>query len=160
MLMKTSGQTTGFSLIELVIVLMIMAILAVIAIGRVVNVRADAQANLTAREANRLNRIAMTARQSLGRWPNDAQHGIVPGDMASFFPPNAFKGGTPVGGLWDWNGPNGSLPVGISVNFQHQTDEPAGIYDLIDQRFDDGDRTTGKIRRIFNGRLFWCFLVE
>lgn len=159
--MNQTGQPAGFSLIELVIVLAIVGILAVVAAGRVLDIKSDSQINATMTEANRLNRLAMIARERLGRWPNDANQGVVPTDLRSVLFPNSFLT-TPIGGQWDWNGPGTTIPhFGMAVYFTSTTAEPRGQYTKLDTKFDDGNAATGKIRRHLSGsKVSWCFLVE
>lgn len=158
--MNHSGQPSGFSLTELVIVMAIMGILAAMAASRVVEIREESQINAAVSEANRLNQLAMTARAIIGRWPNDASHGVVPVELRSVLFEDSFKSGTPIGGLWDWNGEGRSTPMGFAINFATTRAEPVGTYAKIDGRFDDGNPETGKIQRRDLGRIFWCFLVE
>ena len=159
--MTNTTRTGAFSLIELVIVLAILGILAVVAASRVLDIKSDSQINATMTEANRLNRLAMIARERLGRWPNDASNGVVPTDLRSVLFPTSFRA-TPIGGQWDWNGPGTTVPHwGIAVHFTSSRAEPIGEYSKLDAKFDDGNASTGKIRRFVSGsRVSWCFLVQ
>lgn len=160
--MNQTGGPAGFSLIELVIVLAIMGILAAVAGSRIVNARTDAQINVTVTEANRFNRLAMIAQQLNGKLPNDAYQGLVPTDLRPPLFANSFQSATPVGGLWDWNGPGTTIPhLGMSINFPSTSAEPSGMYSRLDTKFDDGSTSTGKIRRhVTGGRVYWCFLIQ
>lgn len=160
--MTPSQRPAGFSLIELVIVLLIVGILAVVASSRVMNIRDDARINAVATEANRLNRLAMVASAQLGRLPNDVNQGVVPIELRPPLFTNSFSSATPAGGLWDWNGPGTTVPyLGMSVNYASASDEPSGLYAQLDTKFDDGNAGTGKIRRhVLGSRPVWCFLIQ
>jgi prepilin-type N-terminal cleavage/methylation domain-containing protein len=159
--MTYTTRTGAFSLIELVIVLAILGILAVVAASRVLDIKSDSQINTTMTEANRLNRLAMIARERLGRWPNDAMNGTVPADLRPVLFATTFRT-TPSGGEWDWNGPGTTIPHwGMAVHFATSSAEPSGQYAKLDAKFDDGNASTGKIRRFVSGnRVSWCFLVQ
>lgn len=160
--MNHTGRPAGFSLIELVIVLAIMGILAAVAGSRIVNARTDAQINVTVTEANRLNRLAMVAQQLNGKLPDDVNQGLVPTELRPPLFANSFQLATPVGGLWDWNGPGTTIPhMGMSIYFLSTSAEPSGIYSRLDTKFDDANAATGKIRRhVTGGKVFWCFLIQ
>ncbi|MBL8890103.1 MAG: type II secretion system protein [Planctomycetaceae bacterium] len=152
----------GFSLIELVIVLLIVGILAVVASSRVLNIRTNAQLNAIVTEANRLNRLAMIAQQLNGRLPANTNGQVVPTELQPPLYAHSFQARNPVGALWDWNGPGTSLPVyGISCVFDSTSAEPSGLYTQLDSKFDDGNAATGKIRRqILSSKPYWCFSVQ
>jgi prepilin-type N-terminal cleavage/methylation domain-containing protein len=160
--MNQMGRPTGFSLVELVIVLLIIGILAAVASSRVLNVRNDAQINAVVTEANRLNRLALIAQQLNGRLPNNTTERIVPTELQPPLYANSFQATNSVGAHWDWNGPGTSLPVqGMSCLFPSTSAEPRGMYTQLDTKYDDGNANTGKIRRhILSGRPFWCFSVQ
>lgn len=160
--MNQTGRPTGFSLIELVIVLLIVGILAVVASSRVLDIRNDARINATVTEANRFNRLAMTARALNGQLPNDVVHSVVPTELRSALFANSFSSATPVGGRWDWNGPGSSIPhFGMSIRYGTTAEEPPGLYTRLDSKFDDGNEAAGKIRRQAGGGVvFWCFLIQ
>ncbi|MBL8890102.1 MAG: type II secretion system protein [Planctomycetaceae bacterium] len=160
--MRQTGRSSGVSLIELVVVVTIIAILATVAASRVIDIRSDAQINATFSEANRLNRLAMTARALIGRLPNDVNQGVVPSELRPALFASSFSSPTPAGGLWDWNGPGTTMPhLGMSIFFTSTTAEPAGMYAKLDAKFDDGSANSGKIRRhVAGSRVLWCFLID
>lgn len=155
-------RPTGFSLIELVIVLLIVGILAVVASSRVLNIRNDARLNAVVTEANRLNRLAMIAQQLNGRLPNNTTGTTVPTELQPPLYANSFQAANPVGAFWDWNGTGSSLPVlGMSCFFSSTSAEPSGLYSQLDTKFDDGNALTGKIRRhVLSSQPYWCFSVQ
>lgn len=160
--MNPKRQALGFSLVEIVVVLAITAVLIAVAAVRAMSNPAEARANSLMVQVSRLNDAARVARQMHGRWPADVHNSIVPADMATLLHPNGLRAPTPAGGNWDWNGPDGPTPhVGFSVRFATMADEPTEILPILENKFDDGNPNTGRIRRIISsGRPFWCFRVE
>jgi len=160
--MNHGGRPAGFSLVELVIVLLIIGILAVVASGRVLNIRNEAQINALLTEGNRLNRLALIAQQLNGKLPNNTNERIVPSELQPPLFANSFQATNGLGAYWDWNGPGTSLPVmGMSCLWDSTSVEPRRIYTQMEAKYDDKSETTGKIRRhVLSGRPFWCFSVE
>jgi prepilin-type N-terminal cleavage/methylation domain-containing protein len=155
-------QALGFSLVEIVIVLAIMAVLVAVAAVRAMSNTDEARANSLIAQVRRLNDAARVARQLNGRWPADVFNSIVPADMATLLHPNGLRAPTPAGGNWDWNGPGGDIThIGFSVRCATLADEPPNLLQLIENKFDDANVNTGWIRRVISsGRPFWCFRVE
>ncbi len=160
--MRQLVRPAGFSLIELVIVLLIIGILTAVVGSRAMNIRSDAQINAMVTEANRLNRLAMIASQINGKWPANVGERVVPAELQPPLYANSFQANNSVGAGWDWNGTGTSLPVmGISCFFQSTSAEPRGLYSKLDTKYDDGNAATGKIRRhVLSGKPYWCFSVE
>lgn len=160
--MNPKRQASGFSLVEIVIVLAITAVLVAVAAIRATGSSAEARANSLMAQVRRLNDAARVARQLNGRWPADVHNSIVPAEMATLLAPNSLRAPTPAGGNWDWNGPAGpTANVGFSVRFATMADERPEILQALESKFDDGNVNTGRIRRITSsGRPFWCFRVE
>lgn len=152
---------SGYSLVELVIVLAITAILLAVAVPRMFRPTDDARLNSLMAQVRQLNNVARMVKQKTGEWPRDANNSVVPSEMAEFLHPNHLVAPTPVGGNWDWNGPGGPAFYGFSARFLNAAAEPRDLYDVLDSRYDDGVRNTGNIRRLTSSvKVYWCFGVE
>ncbi|MEY2490820.1 MAG: ral secretion pathway protein [Verrucomicrobiota bacterium] len=83
-------------------------------------------------------------------YPADANRGIVPPGMASYFNPGFdFTKPTPIGGLWDWDKDVFGFKAGLSVVSPNALQQQ--LQD-IDTSWDDGNLITGHFQDKSNGR--------
>ncbi len=134
-------RPAGFTLVEIMIVVSIIALLAVMALPSFLRAREKAQ---NAKLINGL-RVASDAFQMYAvehnTYPADVNRGVVPGEMAQYFGPTFdFTARTPIGGNWDWDYQQFGFTAGVSV-------VGSGVSDArmqeVDARIDDGDLKTG-----------------
>jgi prepilin-type N-terminal cleavage/methylation domain-containing protein len=142
--MKIMRRNAAFTLVEIMIVVMIIALLAVIALPSFLRARQQAQ---NAKFINAL-RIATGAFEMYNMehsaYPPDVNRGVVPPGMALYFGPTMqWNRPTPIGGEWDWDYNQFGFTAGVSV-----VGSAASIEQLteIDQRIDDGDLSTGRFQ--------------
>jgi prepilin-type N-terminal cleavage/methylation domain-containing protein len=138
-------RTSGFTLVEIMIVVAIVALLAVIALPSFLRARRQAQ------EAKFINalRIATNAIELYATenraYPPDSNRGIVPPGMATYLDATlGWAGQTPIGGQWDWDFNVFGVKAAVSV---------VGTLDVaqmteIDTKYDDGDLATGRFRSL------------
>lgn len=121
---------------------MILGILAGIAAPRLLGTadRAIAQAVITDVEA--IFTAAEVHAARAGGLANDEIRGVLPTEFVGLIDARVFSGGTPLGGVYDWNGPGTSAPI-YGVAIRGPLDN--GLRLLIDNTFDDGVLTTGWI---------------
>ena len=106
----------GFTLVELVIVILVIAILTSLAVACVTSLTKQAKINSTLVEARKYQQAAMIFLNRNGRWPNDVSDGIYPPEFVGYIPNDTFLEGPGMGGVWDWNGIESTLPhYGIAV---------------------------------------------
>lgn len=146
---RLSVRSAAFTLVEIMIVVVIIGLLAAIAVPAFEKVRMSA---VTSRFTNDVRKICDAAEiyaLQNGQWPPDGgaslDSGLVP--YVSLQP----NGGTPIGGLWDWDFEQFGFTAGISV-FQPTVSLDQLI--AIDRKIDDGDLANGVFRQRPNGVIY------
>lgn len=138
-------RTAGFTLVELMIVVSIIAVLAVIALPSFLRARQRSQ---NAKFINALrvatDAIDMYATEHPNQYPADVNRGIVPPELASYLDATLnWTGATPIGGNWDWDFNVFNIKASVAV-----VEPTASLAQLleIDREYDDGDLTTGRFQ--------------
>ena len=139
-------RESGFTLVEIMIVVAIIALLAAIAVPAFARARKRAQ-NARFINALRIGSDAadLYAIENNGKYPPDVNRGIVPPALATYLDPTFdWTAPTPIGGRWDWEFGVYSVTAAISV-----VDGPdAARMTEIDVEYDDGDLATGRFRQL------------
>jgi prepilin-type N-terminal cleavage/methylation domain-containing protein len=134
-------RTAGFTLVEIMIVVSIIALLAVIALPSLLHSRQEAQ---NAKFINGL-RLACDAFEQYAAehnaYPPDVSRGIIPAGMATYFDRTFdWTKPTPIGGNWDWDYNVFGFTAGVSVAGYTAS---ASQMNEIDAKLDDGDPSQG-----------------
>lgn len=150
----------AFSLIELVIVILILAVLVAVAAPRFYSVADEAKMNSVVSEAKKLNQLAVVTQQLSGEWPATQPPGVVPPEWISFFPSGKFPS-APVVGSWQWVGPISSKSdFGIAISVHPKLEETA-LLELAEKTFDDGALDSGWIVQDKSGsNNIWLFSIK
>lgn len=152
----------GFTLVELMIVVSVLAILAAITLPTFSNAKEKATAASAATSMKAIASAIYQYRNDTGEWPNDRSWGQKPSELETYLPTVDF-GNTPIGGAWDFDRSSSSFKtasgtrvvVGITI-----WDGNVDQYAEVDRLLDDGDLATGQVQLItaFAQRL--VFIVE
>lgn len=140
-------RTNGFTLIELVIVILILGILAGIAAPRFFEVTAESEAATALTNVRIIFDAAEMFTAEHGRLPADAPPGGMPPDFVGYLPARLFTQKGPFGGYYDWNGrgtPADNYGVAILTS-GGPTLELRASYKALERLADDGDKDTGWI---------------
>lgn len=149
--MTASKASPGFTLIEIMIVVMIIALLAVIALP------AFSRARLTSQNVRFINdlRTAIGAFQQYtldtGHYPPDRTPGVIPPGMAEYLAGMRWTEDTSIGGQWDWDYQQFGLTAGVSIYFG--ADMQDARLREIDRKIDDGNLETGNFRKRSQGYI-------
>lgn len=143
--MKPISRKSGFSLVEIMVVVVIIGLLASIAIPAFNRVRVTARASAFANDMRTFVTAAETYLLETGMELEDSSTGNVPTGWAEYIPVNKWTSPTPIGGSWDME--IGALGVvGYDFTEQELTE--------LDAMHDDGSLTTGSVRKIAGDRYY------
>jgi prepilin-type N-terminal cleavage/methylation domain-containing protein len=150
------ANPSGFTLIELMIVIAILGILASIVIANAKDFRDDAgqAAFVTAGDifANAARRFHLRT----GDYPEDAGSGDLPAGFGDYIQSNQWEGGTPIGGVWDMEHYSFGVISALGVHFDGTGDTRDDAFmQQIDAITDDGDLATGGFRKIADDRYYF-----
>lgn len=150
----TSVAENGFTLIELLAVIGIIGVLAALAILSYETFTVRAKIGRTATELKYFATAFMGYNYVVGEYPPDSHNQLPPG-MEDFIASDAFNQPTPLGGRYNWEGPDFYPYAGISID---QVAVSERVLQALDSVIDDGNLATGRFRYTSNGRP--TFILE
>ena len=139
---------TGFTLIELLVVILIIGLLASIGIPSYAEYRKRASIAATATEMRNIFTAFVAFDSENGTYPDDS-HRTLPAGMDTYLNQSLWDNETPIGGYYNWEGPNSYPYAAVSI-----FNCPATEKDLqtLDRMLDNGDLSSGRFRTGTNGR--------
>lgn len=155
-IMKTRNgcHQEGFTLVEIMITVAIIGLLTALAFPAFQNARLRSQYAKIGADfrvfGTAFNQYAMDT----GDYPPDS-HIILPAGMDEYIREGAWLKSNPMGGTYNWDGPNGYPYAGIAI---FESNASVQEFEALDAMIDDGDTATGEFRLMANGR--YTYLVE
>ena len=137
----------GFGLVEVCVVLLVLGVLAAIAIPNYQTQR-KAKVGRTAAEMRNIAEAFLSYKLATGFFPPDSF--LFPPEMVDYLDPALWTDGTPIGGTYNWEGPNNFAYAGVSIYPPDAA--PNEEYEMIDNILDDGNLATGRFKIGSNGR--------
>ena len=131
------------------IVVVILGILAAVGIPNYINYQRNAKVGRTAAELRNLSQAFIAYYASTGQYPPDS-HLTLPAGMDKYINPSIWANGTPIGGTYNWEGPDNYPYAGLSIYPPGAV--PVSELTMIDHMLDDGDLSQGRFRIGTNGR--------
>ncbi len=141
----------GFTLVEIMIVVVIIGLLAVIAIPAFATTRKTAIANRVAKDLKTFSDGFEVYAFEHGGFPADAGPGNLPSVMEDYLKESAFERKTPAGGNYDWDQGQFGTIAGVSV---YSPTVELEVMQKIDQILDDGNLTSGIFRSRSAGYIY------
>ena len=157
MLLRPSDPTAraGFTLLEILIVVVILGILAAIVIVQVVDAREDAERTAFMTCGRIFAEAAARYHLDNGVYPEDSGSGTLPDGFGDYITSNQWEGGTPIGGVWDSENNSFGITSAIGVHFQFGPAKDDAYMQQIDADIDDGVLATGGFRKIAGNRYYF-----
>lgn len=150
--MKNMDRRKGFTLIELVMVIVILGILASTAVVRINNLIQSGRVSKAVSEVNIIKKALMSYYGDKGYFPAEVPAGVDPGLAPDYI--DAWPAQTPWGGEYDYNygsytafdhdGTAGN-EVYISID-QGSTPLSSSVRTEVDNLLDDGVTSSGNVR--------------
>ena len=147
----------GFTLIELMIVMVILGVLASVVIGQARSFRGDAQRTAFVATGQALAEAITRFQLDTGQFPADEQPGTLPAGLEDYLgTAQTWTAKTPLGGRWDIAFQQQGIESGVGVDFSGSGDAKDDAYMVeIDAAFDDGDLQAGLFRKLAGKRYFF-----
>lgn len=145
-------RSRGFSLVELVVVVMVLSILAAIAVPQFMMTRGSASVTRAAQDLRAISNATEMHYVTRGSWPPEAAKGRLPQGMEEYLDSTAFSNPCPLGGQYDWvnaglatrTNTGTTRRTGISINWGTES-VPLDLCQRLDAMIDNGDLKTGRI---------------
>ncbi len=145
----------GFTLVEILIVVVILGILASIVIGQFGNASQDAARVAFATSLREYATAAERYRIDHAAFPGDGSSGQVPAGFEDYVRAEQFQVPTPIGGVWDTEFNDNGVGFAVGVHFDGTGETRDDTYmAAIDAMIDDGVLTSGSFRRLASGRYY------
>lgn len=145
----------GFTLVELMIVIVVLGVLVTVALPNFHRTKRNAKIGRTAAELRSLSTAFVAYQAQFGDFPGDSHMTLPPG-METYINPAVWADGTPLGGTYNWEGPDSYGYAALSI-FGSTEDEE--VFETLDGMLDDGDLSTGRFREI-NSRPTWILFGD
>jgi type IV pilus assembly protein PilA len=157
---KAQARTRGFTLVEILIVVVILGILAAIVVPAFTSASDEARRASFAQDLRVFSDAAEYYQSREGTPIPDGSSGTMPPEWAGYVDHDAFEAGTSVGGVWDteYNDSGVTSAVGVHFNGTGMTRDDAFMLQ-IDEIADDGDLSTGTFRKLADSR-YYRVLIE
>lgn len=141
-------EMEGFTLLELMVVLALIGLLASLAVPSYAGARTQAKVGRTASELVHIAKAFMAYESLHAEYPPDS-HRTLPDGMTDFLDQSLWDSETPLGGFYNWEGPDNYPYAGVSILSPTVSQE---VLESLDRRIDDGDMSSGRFRYGTNGR--------
>lgn len=153
---RTVKKQKGFTLLEIMIVVIILGLLAVMSLPAIRNARMSAQNTRFISDLRLFRGAIDNYIFEAGDYPPDGPTGNLPAVLVDYIKQEDFERGTTLGGSWDTETNDSGVTCAIGVDDLTVSNEQLL---LIDEQIDDGDIATGQLRKLANDRYYWV-LVE
>ena len=150
------GRRNGFTLIEILVVVVILGVLAAIVIPQFVNASGDTEKIAFIADRRIFADAAKRYKLQTGERLEDSSSGELPAGFEPYIQESRWTDPTPIGGVWDTELDSFGVKSALGVHFWGGgTARDDAYMQEIDAIFDNGDLNTGVFRKIADGRYYW-----
>lgn len=144
-------RKSGFTLVEIMIVVVIIGLLATIALPAFFNNRKIAIANRVAKDLKTFTDAFEIYATENGGYPADLGPGRLPSVMNDYLHQSTFEAKTPAGGNYDWDQGQFGTIAGVSV---YAPTVEVDVLQKVDDILDDGNLSAGRFRSRAAGYIY------
>ncbi|MFW5652807.1 MAG: type II secretion system protein [Planctomycetota bacterium] len=145
----------GFTLVEILIVVVILGILAAMVIASTSTTTREASQTSFVQTCKNFTQAAILYKIRTGQFLEDSSSGDVPTGFADYIDERAWERGPVIGGVWDAELNSHGITSAIGVHFNNADDAKDDVFMAeVDAMLDDGVLTTGGFRKIANERFY------
>lgn len=148
---RNLNRTKGFTLVEIMIVVVIIGILATMAGVAFKHTRQRSVATRVANDFRIFADAVQTYTLENGKYPADVGPATLPPGMEDYIKASSFTAVTPAGGLYDWDQGVFGVAAGISL---HNSTAGNDVLLEIDKILDNGDLGSGLVRMRSGGLIY------
>ncbi|MEQ8850892.1 MAG: prepilin-type N-terminal cleavage/methylation domain-containing protein [Phycisphaerales bacterium] len=146
----------GFTLLEVMVVVVILGVLAAVVAANFLGTVDESKQSAFVSSIRTIRDSAVLFVNQTGTYPEDASSGTIPAGLDEYIRTEDWEGGTPIGGVWDFELNEHSLTSAFGVHFDGTGDTRDDAYMVqIDSIFDDGDLAAGVFRKIADDRYYY-----
>ena len=156
--MKTSSLSpprrpprSGFTLVEIMVVVVIIGLLAAMGIPALQRVQRGSQNSRFVSDLRVFAQAFETYALENGNWPPNVGAGAVPAGLSSAIQVSVWRATTVLKGNWNYDRSINGIAVAVSLSGSSVADAQM---QEIDAMIDDGDLTTGHFKKI-SGRFMY-----
>ena len=142
---------SGFTLVEIMVVVVIIGLLAALAIPAFSKARQSSQNSRLASDLRLYAGAVETFTLENGEFPEDSNSGAIPAGLSPYIHSSQWNEGPSIGGVWDVEKDSMGIVSAIGV---HGFTVPLQQLADFDRKYDDGDLTTGNYRRLATDRYY------
>ncbi len=148
----SKGRSAGFSLVEVMVVVMIISMLAALGVPAIIRVKTKAKVSVIVSDLRTFSSAFEAHAQESGGWPAEVDAGEFPAGMTGRLNDVSWQRRTPIGGKYNWEndqlhgGIRPRAAIAISATDDSPLTEDLDLWLEIDRAVDDGNLSTGNFR--------------
>ncbi|MEO0511104.1 MAG: type II secretion system protein [Verrucomicrobiota bacterium] len=147
-----ANRTSGFTLVEIMVVVVIIGLLATLAVPAIQRAREQSQNSRFANDMRVLVGQLETYITEVGTYPEDSTSGVIPSGFSPYIHANQWNDGPSIGGVWDVERDSYGVTLAIGVHQFTVTNEQIVKFD---QKYDNGNVSTGDYRMLDGDRYYF-----